>query len=53
MRRRRSHPLYWQAGRVRRWEGWPDYLEAIGLTVAVVVLLVEFAVIAWMLGAQP
>ena len=53
MRRRRSHPLYWQAGRVRGWEGWPDYLEAIGLTLAAVVLLVEFAVIAWMLGAQP
>ena len=53
MRRRRSHPLYWQAGRVYRWEGWPDYLEAIGLTLAAVVLLVEFAVIAWMLGAQP
>ena len=52
-RRRRSGPLSWELGIVRQSESWPDYLQAIGWTVAVVALLVEVAVISWMLGAQP
>ena len=52
MRRRRSSSLSWQAGRVRRWEGWPDYVEAIGWTVALVGIMVGLAVVATVLGAR-
>ena len=52
-RRRASHPLSWQIALIRGWEGWPDYLEAIGLTVAMVGIMVGLAVIVTVTGTQP
>lgn len=52
MRRRRTSPLLWWAGEVRRWEGWPDYIAALGWAVAVCGILVGLAVVATALGAR-
>ena len=51
-RRRRSGPLSWELGIVRQSESWPDYLQAIGWTVALVGIMVGLAVVATVLGAR-